>query len=43
VRQRLQDAGIEPGGGTPQQFSEFLGVEMAKWSKVARDAGIQPE
>ena len=43
VRQRLQDAGIEPGGGTPQQFSEFLVVEMAKWGKVARDAGIQPE
>jgi len=43
VRQRLQDAGIEPGGGTPQQFSDFLVVEMAKWGKVARDAGIQPE
>ena len=43
VRQRLQDAGIEPGGGTPQQFNDFLVVEMAKWSKVARDAGIQPE
>ena len=43
VRQRLQDAGIEPGGGTPQQFNEFLVVEMAKWGKVARDAGIQPE
>lgn len=43
VRQRLQDAGIEPGGGTSQQFSEFLVVEMAKWGKVARDAGIQPE
>ena len=43
VRQRLQDAGIEPGGGTPQQFSEFLVREMAKWGKVAKDAGIQPE
>lgn len=43
VRQRLQDAGIEPGGGTPQQFSDFIQLEMLKWAKVARDAGIQPE
>jgi tripartite-type tricarboxylate transporter receptor subunit TctC len=43
VRQRLQDAGIEPAGGTAQQFGDFLVLEMAKWGKVARDAGIQPE
>jgi tripartite-type tricarboxylate transporter receptor subunit TctC len=43
VRQRLMDAGIEPGGGTPQQFNDFLGTEMVKWAKVAKDAGITPE
>jgi tripartite-type tricarboxylate transporter receptor subunit TctC len=43
VRQRLVDAGIEPGGGTPQQFTDFLGTEMVKWAKVAKDAGITPE
>jgi tripartite-type tricarboxylate transporter receptor subunit TctC len=43
VRQRLQDAGIEVGGGTPQQFADFIGSEMLKWAKVARDAGIQAE
>ena len=43
VRQRLLEAGIEPAGGTPQQFSDFLGREMTKWAKVAKDAGIQPE
>jgi tripartite-type tricarboxylate transporter receptor subunit TctC len=43
VRQRLQDAGIEVGGGTPQQFTAFIQSEMVKWSKVAKDAGIQAE
>ena len=43
VRQRLVDAGIEPGGGTPQQFTDFIGTEMVKWAKVAKDAGIAPE
>ncbi|MBB1634342.1 tripartite tricarboxylate transporter substrate binding protein [Cupriavidus sp. UME77] len=43
VRERLQNAGIEPAGGTPAQFASFLQVEMGKWAKVAKDAGIQPE
>ena len=43
VRKTLQDNGIEPGGGTPDQFTAFLGTETVKWAKVAKDAGIQPE
>jgi tripartite-type tricarboxylate transporter receptor subunit TctC len=43
VRQRLQEAGIEVGGGTPQQFGSFIQSEMIKWAKVAKDADIQPE
>jgi tripartite-type tricarboxylate transporter receptor subunit TctC len=43
VRQRFQGAGMEPGGGTPQQFGAFIASEMTKWAKVARQAGIQPE
>jgi len=43
VRQKLIDNGIEPGSGSPQQFHDFLGTEMVKWAKVAKDAGIQPE
>jgi len=43
VRQRLLDTGVEPVGGTPEQFNAFIGTEMIKWAKVARDAGIQPE
>ncbi|QRQ86018.1 hypothetical protein [Cupriavidus oxalaticus] len=36
-------AGIEPAGGSSAQFSGFIQTEMAKWAKVARNAGIQPE
>ncbi|MDM0035007.1 tripartite tricarboxylate transporter substrate binding protein [Variovorax sp. J22P271] len=43
VRKTMLDNGIEPGGGTPQQFSDFIGTEMVKWAQVAKDAGIQPE
>ena len=43
VKQKLLDTGVEPVGGTPEQFNAFIGTEMIKWAKVARDAGIQPE
>jgi len=43
VRQRMLDAGIEPAGGTPQQFTAFIQSELAKWAKVAKTAGIEPE
>ena len=43
VRKKLTDAGIETTGGTPQQFGDFIRAEMQKWSKVAKDAHIEPE
>jgi tripartite-type tricarboxylate transporter receptor subunit TctC len=43
VRKSLQDAGIEPGGGTPEQFKDFIQSEMVKWAKIAKGANIQPE
>ena len=43
VKQKLVDAGVEPVGGTPEQYAAFIGAEMVKWAKVAKDAGIQPE
>ena len=43
VAQRFQLDGAEPVGSTPQAFAAFLKVEMQKWSKVIKDAGIKPE
>jgi tripartite-type tricarboxylate transporter receptor subunit TctC len=43
VRQKMLGAGIEPAGGTPQQFSDFMQSEILKWGSVAKTAGLQPE
>ena len=43
VRKRLMDGGIEIGGGTAQQFGDFIRSETVKWTKVAKDAGIVAE
>ena len=43
VREKLAAAGIEPAGGSPQQFADFIQSEMTRWGKVAKDAGVQPE
>ena len=43
VRKKLEDAGLDVGGGSSQQFTDFIGTEMTQWAKVAKDAGIQPE
>jgi len=43
VKSRLSESGVEIGGGSPQQFGEFIRTETVKWAKVAKDAGIVPE
>jgi tripartite-type tricarboxylate transporter receptor subunit TctC len=40
---KLDTAGIQVAAGTPQQFDAFIRQEMARWAKVAQDAGIKPE
>src|SRR5690606_9116891 len=36
-------AGAEPKPGTPEEFGAFIQAELAKWSKVIKDAGIKIE
>ena len=43
VRNRLFADGADPVGSSPEEFAAFLRAETAKWAKVVRDAGIQPE
>ena len=35
--------GLEPRSSTPAEFSDIVLKEIAKWSKVVRDAGIRAE
>lgn len=37
---KIQDAGLDPLSGTPDQFSEFLKAEITRWGKVVKEANI---
>jgi len=41
VRQTFVGMGLEPVSNTPQEFAKYIAVEVAKWSKVLRDAGAK--
>lgn len=43
IKERLITNGYEPVGNTPAQFAQYLRAEVAKWSKVVRDAGMRVE
>jgi tripartite-type tricarboxylate transporter receptor subunit TctC len=43
VKGRLSGDGADPVGSPPEEFAAFLRAETAKWAKVVKDAGIQPE
>ena len=40
VKKGLAGAGMWPSASTPEAFAEFIGKEVAKWTKVARAANI---
>lgn len=39
-RERLAALGFDPVASTPEQFSEWIKTEIAKWGKVIRDGNI---
>jgi tripartite-type tricarboxylate transporter receptor subunit TctC len=43
IKTRFNEIGIEPVGGTPEQASQFLAAEIAKWAKVITAAGVKAE
>ncbi len=43
MKARLALEGAEPVGNSPAEFSALIKAEMAKWSQVAKAAGIKPE
>jgi len=40
VKEKLDQYGAEDGGGTAQQFADFIRAEQQKWAKVIRDAKV---
>ena len=43
VKQRLDNAGFEPIGNSPEEFGAYIRSEIEKWGKVVRTAGVRVE
>jgi tripartite-type tricarboxylate transporter receptor subunit TctC len=43
VRERILSTGLVPVGGTPAELGNYLKSEIARWTKVVKEAGIKPE
>jgi tripartite-type tricarboxylate transporter receptor subunit TctC len=43
VKQKMLTMGAEPSGNTPAQFAAFIRADQAKWTRLMRERGIQPE
>jgi tripartite-type tricarboxylate transporter receptor subunit TctC len=43
MRERLAAQGSEAVPTTPDEFGKFIAAEIAKWARVAKQAGIKPE
>ena len=43
VKTKLRNVGFEAFSSSPEDFEDFMKVQLGKWSKMVQDAGIQPE
>ncbi len=43
VREKLAPVGIEPLGSTPEKFAEVIRIDIGRYAKIAKNAGIKPE
>jgi tripartite-type tricarboxylate transporter receptor subunit TctC len=43
THERLLKQGLEPVGNTPEEFDAFIRSEIAKWSRVVKQAGLKPD
>lgn len=41
IKKRFADLGMTPGGGTPDELDLYIKSEIAKWTKVIKDADIK--
>ena len=41
VRERLKSAGLEPMGGTPEQFAKLIHDESVKWAPIIKRSGAR--
>jgi tripartite-type tricarboxylate transporter receptor subunit TctC len=42
VKDRLAQAALQPVGNTPKQFAAVIRADIERWSRLARELGIEP-
>jgi tripartite-type tricarboxylate transporter receptor subunit TctC len=42
-RDRMAPAGFETRSSTPEQVSETVKVDLARWKQIVKDTGIEPQ
>jgi len=43
VAKKFADLGADPQFGTPTEFAAYVATDMAKWARVAKDAGLKAD
>jgi tripartite-type tricarboxylate transporter receptor subunit TctC len=43
VQERMSALGLEPAGGTPEAFGEFVRDDIARWARVIKESGVRVE
>ena len=43
VKSKLGNVGFEAFSSSPEELDDFVKVQLAKWGKMIKDAGIEPE
>lgn len=43
IRERLANIATDPVTNTPEEFAEYIRLEIAKWGKVVREAGLRAD
>jgi tripartite-type tricarboxylate transporter receptor subunit TctC len=43
VKAQIAATGFEAFSSSPQELDEFVKAQLVKWTRMIKDAGIQPE
>jgi len=43
IARKFADLGADPQFGSPQEFAKYVADDLAKWTRVAKDAGLKAE
>jgi len=43
VQKRIQALGVEPGGNSPAEFSQYINEEFDRWGKIIQTAGMKSQ